>query len=185
MIKAVFALGVPSDFHENDILVFGKDGGLPWGNIPEDLKIFKEKTTGCVVVMGAKTFQSLPFKLPGRINVVIGDPTRPVKAGNGAMPDAFMCHDDDWVSIIKELAPGKDIAIIGGLGFIMNHFHICDEIHINYIMLSKTYDSIGADVTVKGQTVIDALKSRYIVGSWRYSNEKDSEWRAIKVGVWK
>jgi len=56
---------------ENDVI--GKDGEIPW-HIPEDLEHFKEKTTGHTVVMGRKTFESLPdsFKpLPNRQNIVL------------------------------------------------------------------------------------------------------------------
>ncbi len=50
--------------------VIGKDGGLPW-HIPEDLKFFKEKTSGHIMVMGRKTFESLGRPLPKRLHVVI------------------------------------------------------------------------------------------------------------------
>ena len=53
--------------------VIGKDGGLPW-HLPEDLAHFKRTTLGCPVVMGRKTWDSLPVKfrpLPGRANVVV------------------------------------------------------------------------------------------------------------------
>lgn len=50
----------------------GKDNKLPW-DIPEDLQYFKEQTVGCTVVMGRKTYESLPFEggLPHRFNVVV------------------------------------------------------------------------------------------------------------------
>ena len=49
----------------------GKNGGLIW-KIPEDLKRFKSLTTGHTVIMGRKTWDSLPKKpLPGRRNIVI------------------------------------------------------------------------------------------------------------------
>jgi dihydrofolate reductase len=53
--------------------VIGKDGGLPW-HLPEDLAHFKRATLGCPVIMGRKTWDSLPAKfrpLPGRANVVV------------------------------------------------------------------------------------------------------------------
>ncbi|MDG5776315.1 dihydrofolate reductase [Haloarculaceae archaeon H-GB2-1] len=53
--------------------VIGKDGDLPW-YYPEDLQHFKETTMGHPVVMGRKTYESLPddFRpLPGRTNVVL------------------------------------------------------------------------------------------------------------------
>ncbi len=51
--------------------VIGRDGGLPW-HISSDLKRFKEITMGKPIIMGRKTWESLPRKpLPGRRNVVI------------------------------------------------------------------------------------------------------------------
>jgi dihydrofolate reductase len=53
--------------------VIGKDNALPW-HLPEDLKHFKQLTTGHTVIMGRKTWESLPERfrpLPGRLNVVV------------------------------------------------------------------------------------------------------------------
>ncbi len=51
----------------------GKDNALPW-HLPEDMAHFKRMTAGCPVVMGRKTWDSLPPKfrpLPGRRNIVV------------------------------------------------------------------------------------------------------------------
>lgn len=53
--------------------VIGRDNSLPW-HLPEDLAHFKRHTLGCPVIMGRKTWDSLPPKfrpLPGRPNIVI------------------------------------------------------------------------------------------------------------------
>ena len=50
--------------------VIGKDGTLPW-HLPEDLKRFKALTMGTPMIMGRKTFESLPKLLPGRRHIVI------------------------------------------------------------------------------------------------------------------
>ena len=53
--------------------VIGRDGGLPW-HLPEDLAHFKRQTAGCPVIMGRKTWDSLPGRfrpLPGRQNLVL------------------------------------------------------------------------------------------------------------------
>ena len=51
--------------------VIGKDGGIPW-HISEDMKRFKALTMGHTIVMGRKTWDSLPKKpLPGRTNIVL------------------------------------------------------------------------------------------------------------------
>ncbi len=54
-------------------LLIGRKNGLPW-HIPEDMRRFKEFTTGGIVVMGRNTYMSLPDKfrpLPNRRNIVI------------------------------------------------------------------------------------------------------------------
>ncbi|QXZ08310.1 dihydrofolate reductase [Comamonas sp. Y33R10-2] len=53
--------------------VIGKDGTMPW-HLPEDLAHFKALTHGCAVIMGRKTWDSLPPRfrpLPGRTNIVV------------------------------------------------------------------------------------------------------------------
>lgn len=53
--------------------VIGKDNAMPW-HLPEDLAHFRQATLGCPVIMGRKTWDSLPPKfrpLPGRRNIVI------------------------------------------------------------------------------------------------------------------
>jgi dihydrofolate reductase len=53
--------------------VIGRDGGLPW-HLPEDLAHFKAVTLGAPVIMGRRTWDSLPPKfrpLPGRRNIVV------------------------------------------------------------------------------------------------------------------
>lgn len=50
--------------------VIGRGGKIPW-HIPEDLKRFKSLTTGHVLVMGRKTYESIGKPLPGRTTIVI------------------------------------------------------------------------------------------------------------------
>lgn len=53
--------------------VIGKGNALPW-HLPEDLAHFKRHTSGCPVIMGRKTWESLPPRfrpLPGRLNLVL------------------------------------------------------------------------------------------------------------------
>ena len=50
--------------------VIGRDGKLPW-HLPADLKRFKSLTMGSAMVMGRKTFESLPGVLPGRRHIVL------------------------------------------------------------------------------------------------------------------
>jgi len=50
--------------------VIGKDNKLPW-HLPEDLKHFKALTMGHPMIMGRKTWESLPGRLPGRPHIVV------------------------------------------------------------------------------------------------------------------
>ena len=50
--------------------VIGKDGALPW-HLPADLRRFKALTSGKPMIMGRKTFESLPGLLPGRRHIVL------------------------------------------------------------------------------------------------------------------
>ncbi len=50
--------------------VIGKKGKMPW-HIPEELRLFKKTTMGYPMIMGRKTFESLPALLPGRRHIVL------------------------------------------------------------------------------------------------------------------
>jgi dihydrofolate reductase len=83
--------------------VIGRDGGLPW-HLPSDLRRFRELTTGHAVVMGRRTFETLPpavRPLPDRRNVVLSsNPSyRPAGAEVFAGLDAALesCDQDCFV----------------------------------------------------------------------------------------
>ncbi|WP_286999253.1 MULTISPECIES: dihydrofolate reductase [Comamonas] len=60
-------------YARSDNHVIGLNNTIPW-HLPEDLARFKQLTSGCAVVMGRKTWDSLPEKyrpLPGRTNIVV------------------------------------------------------------------------------------------------------------------
>lgn len=84
----------------------GKAGGLIW-HIPADLKRFKSLTMGHAIVMGRKTWQSLPKgALPGRRNIVISrDP-----AFNAPGAEIFTSLED----ALAECAGDTEIFVIGG-----------------------------------------------------------------------
>jgi dihydrofolate reductase len=84
--------------------VIGNEGALPW-RIPADLRRFKTLTMGKPMVMGRKTFQSLPGLLAGRRHIVL---TR--EAGWSA-DGAEVAHD---FAAALALANAPQIAVIGG-----------------------------------------------------------------------
>ena len=84
--------------------VIGRDGKLPW-HIPEDLKRFKRLTMGKPMVMGRKTFESLPGLLPGRRHIVL------TQQSGWHAEGAEIGHSLDEAIA---LAGGDDFAVIGG-----------------------------------------------------------------------
>jgi dihydrofolate reductase len=82
--------------------VLGADGALPW-HLPEDLRLFKSLTTGATVVMGRRTWESLPENvrpLPGRRNVVLSSSLASTSGGvevASSVDDVLAEHDDFWV----------------------------------------------------------------------------------------
>ena len=88
--------------------VIGKDGVMPW-HLPEDLAHFKQLTPGSPVIMGRKTWDSLPPKfrpLPGRSNIVI---TRQADwQAEGAQRADSLQH------ALRLGAPAPELWIIGG-----------------------------------------------------------------------
>jgi dihydrofolate reductase len=84
--------------------VIGKDGKLPW-HIPADLKHFKAVTGGAPMIMGRRTFNSLPGLLPGRRHIVITRDPRWQAEG------AEVAHSP---AEALELATETRVAVIGG-----------------------------------------------------------------------
>ena len=82
--------------------VIGKDGRLPW-HLPADLRRFKSITMGAPMIMGRKTFESLPGLLPGRKHIILN--RNRGFAADGAtvvhsVDEALAAVDGDRVSII-------------------------------------------------------------------------------------
>lgn len=92
--------------------VIGRGGDLPW-RLSDDLKRFKAITTGKPVIMGRKTWESLPSKpLPGRMNVVL------TRDGSFEAKGALVCETfTEAVQIAREQAEedgAEEVCVIGG-----------------------------------------------------------------------
>lgn len=113
--------------------VIGFEGTLPW-HIPEDLAYFKERTSGHVVVMGRKTWQSLPDKfrpLPNRKNIVVS--RAPEKLG---LPDGVLgaCSPEQALQLARETcAEGAKVWIIGGADLYRQVIPQCDELYVTKV----------------------------------------------------
>lgn len=92
--------------------VIGRDGDLPW-RLKSDLKLFKATTLGKPVIMGRKTWDSLPRRpLPGRTNIVLS------RDGSFEPEGAIACERfEEAVGIAREQAEedgAEEICVIGG-----------------------------------------------------------------------
>ena len=88
--------------------VIGKHNALPW-HLPEDMAHFKRTTLGCPVIMGRKTWDSLPPKfrpLPGRLNVVV------TRQGDWRAEGALRA--DSIAQAMALCPPESDAWVIGG-----------------------------------------------------------------------
>lgn len=104
--------------------VIGRDGMLPW-HLPADLKRFKALTMGSVMVMGRKTFESLPGLLPGRRHVVL-------------------TRDRDWkaegaeavYSLNEALraAAGDRVSVIGGADIFAAFLPLADVVELTEVL---------------------------------------------------
>lgn len=110
----------------------GKDNKLLW-NIPEDLKFFKEKTTGKTIVMGSNTFYSLNRLLPNRHHVVL-------TKDDYKFPDEVDVFNefDDLLKYLDKLNE-DEIYIIGGAAIYKLFIDYVDKMYITEI--DQEYDA--------------------------------------------
>ena len=101
--------------------VIGSKGKLPW-HIPEDLARFKQLTTGHVVIMGRKTFDSLDNPLPNRTNIVI---TSRVINGVKSYPSLSFA--------LQALKNEKEVFVIGGGRVYADALKSADELRLTLV----------------------------------------------------
>ncbi|NWK95706.1 dihydrofolate reductase [Sphingobium lactosutens] len=111
--------------------VIGKDGDLPW-RLPADLRHFKAITVGHPMVMGRKTFDSLPGLLPGRRHIVLTRDT--AWTGEGAE----IAHD---VESAIALADAPTVMVIGGAEIYRLFLGQADRIELTEVHLEAEGDA--------------------------------------------
>jgi dihydrofolate reductase len=103
--------------------VIGRRGDLPW-RLPGDLKWFKKITLGHIVLMGRKTWESLPGALPGRQNWVL---SRTAKNEEGMQ--VFRSLDE----VCSEIEPNVTLFIIGGGEIYSLALPLCHELYLTEV----------------------------------------------------
>ena len=123
--------------------VIGRDNQLPW-HIPGDLKRFKALTMGSVLVMGRKTFDSLPKLLPGRRHIVL------TRDRLWQAEGVEVAHDAGQAIA---LAGGEPISVIGGADIFRMFLPLAGRIELTEVLAK-----------VDGDTTIGDPRS---TGDWR------------------
>lgn len=104
-------------------LELGKNNDLIW-HFKEDMKFFKDTTMGHTVVMGRKTFESLPKALPGRKNIVISSNAQ------------YQAQGATVVTSVEEalqIADNEEVFVIGGGKIYAEFLPYADKLYLTEI----------------------------------------------------
>jgi dihydrofolate reductase len=121
--------------------VIGEDGALPW-HLPADLRRFKQLTTGAPMIMGRKTFESLPGLLPGRRHIVL------TRATDWSEEGAEVVHS---IEKALALANAPHVSIVGGAEIYKLFLPRADRIELTEVHLSP-----------EGDTRLDAFGTEWV-----------------------
>lgn len=132
--------------------VMGIDNKLPW-RLSDDLKHFKNETDDCPLIMGSKTYESLPNILPNREHIVL---SKTLEGDENKSVFTFMSEAIDYC-----IETGyKNVYVIGGVNVIkqFNYFRLFDELIITYVNCSVEGDTIidlDEDLSIYDYSIVD------------------------------
>lgn len=148
-MKAILSV-VPGSF---DSLYIGDDNGNLLVTCKEDFNHFKRLTMGHTVLMGRKTADSLPRKLPGRISIAVSRELSTHPNVDCVLPlslnQIYYCHFDEWhwravAGLESHDGRSKDIWVIGGAQLYEALIPICTEVWVtSYEGITVYLGSLG------------------------------------------
>lgn len=103
--------------------VIGRDGDLPW-HLPDDLKHFKQLTTGHPILMGRKTFKSIGRPLPNRLNIVLS------RSADLTADGVTVVHDLDRA---LQVAGDQPLFVIGGHAVYDAALPMAGTLHVTHV----------------------------------------------------
>jgi dihydrofolate reductase len=121
--------------------VIGRDGTLPW-HISADLKRFKRLTMGSVMVMGRRTFDSLPGILPGRRHIVL------TRDRDWQAEGAEIAHS---VEDAMAMAGNEPVSVIGGAEIFDLFLPLATRIELTEVLTDADGDTRMADPRSSGR----------------------------------
>lgn len=126
----------------------GKKNQLPW-SVSEDLKNFKKLTLNRTIIMGRRTWESLPFKpLPMRRNIIITSQNISEQECFSNINDCIQQLENDGI---------EDIFVIGGASIYQAFFPIATNLHITFI------NTLVKNIDTYFPITLDKIKSQWTI----------------------
>ncbi len=116
----------------------GKDNRLLW-NIPEDLKRFKELTTGHTVIMGENTYHSIGRPLPNRTNIVV-TLNQPL-----VLPGCFVVYSIDEAFQVAKEKEDEEVFVIGGASIYKQCLPLVERLYLTLVEGKHEADTFFPD----------------------------------------
>ena len=143
-------------------LELGKNNDLIW-NLPYDLKYFKSVTSGKTVIMGRRTFESLPGVLPKRRNIVLQLPNESKIEG----VEIF----NDIPSILKAVKNEEEAFIIGGASIYRQFLEYANKLYLTEVekgckdpdVYFPKFDKRKFKKTIVGNDCDNGIKYNFVV----------------------
>ena len=126
-------------------------------SIPQDQKRFRDQTIGGAIIMGRKTFESLPGQQPlyGRMNVIL------TNNKDYKMKNAVVCHSvEEALEAVKDV-PENQVSVIGGESIYRQFLPYCTEADVTWI-----------DFTYSADTFLPKLEE---TDGWKLVSESDEQ----------
>jgi dihydrofolate reductase len=124
--------------------VIGAGNKIPW-HLPEDFKWFKKMTTGHVIVMGRKTFESIGKPLPNRTTIVLS--RSPLN-----IPGVKVVADLKQFDSLQAELSGREVFICGGAQIYEQALPMCSDLYLTLVKRN-----------VEGDTFFPAFEDRFTV----------------------
>ncbi len=149
-------------------LELGKNNDLIW-HLPNDLKYFKKITSGKTVIMGRRTFDSLPGILPKRRNIVLQLPYESIIEG----VEIF----NDIPSILKAVKNEEEVFIIGGASIYKQFLEYADKLYLTEVdkdcadaeVYFPKFDKRKYRKNIVGQDCDNGIKYNFVIYERRCS----------------
>ena len=112
--------------------VIGAASKIPW-HLPEDFKWFKKMTTGHVIVMGRKTFESIGKALPNRTTIVVSRSANSIP-GVQTISNLNQLQEPGW--------EGKEVFICGGAEIYRQALPLCSDLFLTVVKREVEGDTL-------------------------------------------